>query len=466
MTKENVNCAKCTSKCCTSKDYFYKSEKGLNESVVRAISIQKQEDPWMLNLRLKAFEFFKTKEMQKWGPDLSKLNLDEICFYLKSVEKQEDSWEKVQTNIKNTFDELGVTQSEKESLGGLGAQYESEVVYHNLKKEWEELGVIFTDPDTALKKHPEIFKKYFGTVVPFDDNKFAALNSAVWSGGSFIYVPKGVKVDVPLQAYYRINSESLGQFERTLVIAEEGSCVSYIEGCTAPNHSTASLHSAVVEIIAMQGARVKYYTIQNWSKNVYNLVTKRAVAYSNAMVEWIDCNIGSGVTMKYPAVILKGEGAKAEVFSLATACSKNQIQDSGAKAIHLASNTSSKIISKSISSNGGRSSFRGVIKVERDAKNCKSFVQCDALLMDEHSRSDTYPYIDVAQKDVDVGHEARVSKIADEQIFYLMSRGLKQEEAERLIVNGFVEPFIKELPMEYAIEINRLMEMEMKGSIG
>jgi len=466
MTKENVNCAQCTEKCCAPKDYFYKSEKGLNESVVRSISMQKQEDPWMLNLRLKAFEFFKTKEMQKWGPDLSKLNLDDICFYLKSVEKQENSWENVQPNIKNTFDELGVTQSEKESLGGLGAQYESEVVYHNLKKEWEELGVIFTDPDTALKKHPEIFKKYFGTVVPFDDNKFAALNTAVWSGGSFIYVPKGVKIDVPLQAYYRINSESLGQFERTLIIAQEGSCVSYIEGCTAPNHSTASLHGAVVEIIAMQGARVKYYTIQNWSKNVYNLVTKRAVAYSNAIVEWIDCNVGSGVTMKYPAVILKGEGAKAEVFSLSTACSKNQVQDSGAKAIHLASNTSSKIIAKSISSNGGRSSFRGVIKVEKDAKNCKSFVQCDALLMDEHSRSDTYPYIDVAQKDADVGHEARVSKIADEQVFYLMSRGLKQTEAERLIVNGFVEPFIKELPMEYAIEINRLMEMEMKGSIG
>ena len=466
MAKRSSDCATCTSSCNQPSPFFYKTEKGLSDSIVRTISNEKNEPAWMLNIRLKAFDSFKSKEMQKWGPDLSELDLDQICFYLKASEKQESSWDKVDKNIKKTFDDLGITKAEKEYLGGVGVQYESEVVYHNLKEEWEKLGVIFVDTDTALKKHPELFKKYFGSVVPLGDNKFSDLNTAVWSGGSFIYVPEGVNVTVPLQAYYRINEKNLGQFERTLIIADEGSTVSYIEGCTAPSHSTSCLHSAVVEIIAKKGARVRYYTIQNWSKNVYNLVTKRAVAHENSIIEWIDGNIGSCITMKYPAVILKGEGAKAEVLSLAVAGSEKQIQDSGAKAIHLASNTSSKIISKSISSNGGRCSFRGKIKVVNGAKGCKSFVQCDALLLDDISRSDTYPYLDVAQKDVDVGHEARVSRIADDQLFYLMSRGLSQENAEGLLVNGFVEPFIKQLPLEYAVEINRLIEMEMKGSVG
>ncbi len=464
MTKKTAACSGCTSKC-NASNYIYKTEKGINEAVVRAISAKKQEPDWMLERRLKAFKFFKSKKMPKWGPDLSDLNLDELCFYIKPLEEQTNSWQKVPQSIKSTFDEVGLVQAEEKYLGGVGAQFESEVVYHNLKKEWEDQGVIFVDPSTALKKHPEIFKKYFGSVVPFNDNKFAALNTAAWSGGSFIYVPKGVHVKAPLQAYYRMNSQNLGQFERTLIIADEGSCVNYIEGCTASNHSTNSLHSAVVEIIAKKGARVRYYTIQNWSKNVYNLVTKRAVAEQDSVIEWIDGNFGSGVTMKYPTVILKGEGARVEVLSLAVAKEK-QIQDSGAKAIHLAPNTSSKIISKSISSNGGRSSFRGKIKVVKGARNCKSFVQCDALLLDDISRTDTYPYLDISEKSSDVGHEARVSKIEDEQLFYLMSRGLSSSQASSLVVNGFVEPFVKELPMEYAVEINRLIEMEMEGSVG
>ncbi len=449
---------------CANQNYIFKTKKGLDEFVVRSISEQKNEPKWMLEARLRSLEFFKNKEMQKWGPDLSNLNFDDLCFYLKTTQNQQESWENVPENISNTFDELGIKKAEQEHLGGLGAQYESEVVYHNLKKEWEEKGVVFVDTDTALRKHPELFKKYFGTVVSFGDNKFAALNTAVWSGGSFIYVPKGVHVTVPLQAYYRINEQNLGQFERTLIIADENSCVTYVEGCTAPTYSTTSLHSAVVEIIAHKGARVRYYTIQNWSKNVYNLVTKRAVAYENAIVEWIDGNVGSGVTMKYPAVVLKGKGAKAEVLSLAMAGIKNQVQDSGAKAIHLAPNTTSKIVSKSISSNGGRNSFRGVIKVEKGASNCKSYVHCDGLLMDDKSQSDAYPYIDIAEKAVDIGHEATVSKIADNKLFYLMSRGISQQDARNLIVNGFIEPFVKQLPFEYAVEINRLIEMEMKGS--
>jgi Fe-S cluster assembly protein SufB len=460
MLEKEHDCFACSKECASKFSDF---QKGLSEQIVRSISAQKNEPTWMLEFRLKSFEIFNSKELPKWGPDLTKLDLNEITYYVKPSEKQETSWSQVPQDIKQTFDDLGLQEAEKKYLGGLGAQYESEVVYHNLKKEWEELGVIFVDTDTALKKHENLFKKYFGTVVPAGDNKFSALNSAVWSGGSFIYVPKNVHVTVPLQAYYRINAQGIGQFERTLIIADEGSTVSYVEGCTAPNHTTNSLHSAVVEIIALKNARVRYYTIQNWSKNVYNLVTKRAVAYENALVEWIDGNFGSGITMKYPTVILKENGARAEVLSLAVAAAQNQIQDAGAKAMHLAPNTSSKIISKSISSNGGRSSFRGAIRVAKNAVNSKSYVECNALLMDAKSQADAYPYIDVMEKESQVGHEATVSKIADEKIFYLMSRGLNLSDAQGLIINGFIEPFIKELPMEYAVEINRLMEMELKG---
>lgn len=461
MKSQKIGGAGCKKPCKLNSSYTI--QKGLSESVVRLISNQKNENSWMLEYRLKALQFFNQKDLPKWGPSLKDLNFDDICFYLKSNSKKEESWQKVSPEIKKTFDDLGVTQSEEKYLGGLGAQYESETVYHNLKKEWEEQGVIFIDTDSALKKHPELFKKYFGTVVPFSDNKFAALNSAVWSGGSFIYVPKNVKVDLPLQAYYRINSESMGQFERTLIIADEGSCVSYIEGCTAPTHSTNSLHSAVVEIIAHKNSVVKYYTVQNWSKNVYNLVTKRAVAHENAIVEWIDGNVGSSVTMKYPAVILKGEGAKTNVVSLAVAGFDGQIQDSGAKAIHVAPNTSSKIISKSISKKGGRASFRGVVKVFHDAKNSKSFVDCNSLILDEKSQADAYPYIDVNEKNVNIGHEATVSKIDDEKTFYLMSRGLSLDDAQSLIINGFIDSFVKELPPEYAIEISRLVDLQMHG---
>ncbi len=463
MQKEKSDCATCTKSCVLNSSY--QIQKGLDEQVVRSISNQKNEQSWMLQYRLKAFQFFKTKDMPKFGPDLKGLNFNDICFYLKANIKKEASWYKVAPEIKKTFDDLGVLGSEEKYLGGLGAQYESETVYHNLKKEWEEQGVIFVDTDTALKKYPEIFKKYFGTVVPFSDNKFAALNSSGWSGGSFIYIPKNIKVTLPLQANYRINSESMGQFERTLIIADEGSSVSYIEGCTALTHSKSSLHSAVVEIIAHKNSIVKYYTVQNWSKNVYNLVTKRAVAYENAIVEWIDGNIGSAVTMKYPAVILKGDSAKTSVVSLAVAGFEGQVQDSGAKAIHVAPNTSSKIISKSISKKGGIASFRGAIKVLHGAKNSKSFVDCNSLILDEQSQANAYPYIDVNEKDARVGHEATVSKIEDEKIFYLMSRGLSLDDSQSLIINGFIDSFVKELPPEYAIEISRLVNAEMHGGI-
>jgi len=448
------------------EDYIYKTEKGLNEKIVREISAKKNEPSWMLDLRLKGLKNFEERPMQKWGPSLKELDTNDIYYYVKPVENQVKSWDMVPDDIKKTFDRLGVPESEKKHLAGLGAQYESEVVYHNLKKEWEDQGVVFLDTDSALKQYPELFKKYFATVIPHNDNKFAALNTAVWSGGSFVYIPKGVQVTAPLQTYFRINAEQMGQFERTLIIAEEGSYVHYVEGCTAPTYSTSSLHSAVVEIVALPGARVRYSTIQNWSRNVYNLVTKRAHAYRDSFVEWIDGNLGSSITMKYPAVILKEEGARAEILSVAMASWPGQIQDSGAKVTHLASNTSSKIVSKSISSNGGRASYRGAVKIVSGAKNCKSFVQCDALLMDDASRSDTYPFVDIAEPAVDVGHEASVSKIGDEQLFYLMSRGLSETDARALIVNGFVEPFVKELPMEYALEMNRLIEMEMEGSIG
>ncbi len=448
------------------ESHVYKTEKGLNEQIVRDISAKKNEPEWMLELRLKGLKNFEERPMQKWGPSLESLDTNDIYYYVKPVEKQERSWDDVPADIKETFDRLGVPESERQHLAGLGAQYESEMVYHNLKKEWADQGVIFVDTETGLREHPELFKKYFGTVVPFNDNKFAALNTAVWSGGSFVYIPKGVHVTAPLQTYFRINAEQMGQFERTLIIAEEGSFIHYVEGCTAPTYSTSSLHSAVVEIIAMPGARVRYSTIQNWSRNVFNLVTKRAVAYRDSFVEWIDGNLGSSVTMKYPAVILKEPGARAEILSVAMASWPGQVQDSGAKVTHEAPNTSSKIVSKSISSNGGRSSYRGSVKILDGAENCKSFVQCDALLLDDKSRSDTYPYVEVREPDVDIGHEASVAKIGDEKIFYLMSRGLSDSEARTMVVNGFIEPFIKELPMEYALEMNRLIAMEMEGSIG
>ncbi len=450
----------------TPENYEYKSELGLNEQIVCDISARKQEPLWMLELRLKALQNFVERPMQKWGPSLDKLDINDIYYYVKPVKQQHQSWEDVPADIKNTFDRLGVPESEKKHLAGLGAQYESEVVYHNLKAEWQEKGVIFLDTDTGLKEYPELFKEYFCSVIPFNDNKFAALNTAVWSGGSFIYVPKGVQVTVPLQTYFRINAQKMGQFERTLIIADEGSMVTYVEGCTAPSYISSSLHSAVVEIIVKKNARVRYYTIQNWSKNVYNLVTKRAVAYENAVAEWVDANLGSGITMKYPAVILKEPGARAEILSIAMASSPGQIQDSGGKITHQAPNTHSRIISKSISAKGGRSSYRGMVKVEENAEHCKSYVQCDALILDDSSRSDTYPYIDIRTDNVDIGHEATVSKIGDDQLFYLMSRGLDQEAARTLIVNGFIEPFVKQLPMEFAVEMNRLIELEMEGSVG
>lgn len=449
-----------------TENYLYKSEKGLNEEIVRDISKRKNEPEWMLERRLAGLANFLERPMQSWGPSLQELDHNDIYYYIKPVEKYRSSWDEVPQEIKETFDRLGVPESERTQLAGLGAQYESEVVYHNLKEEWTALGVVFLDTDTALQEYPELFKKYFGTVIPFNDNKFAALNTAVWSGGSFIYIPKGVHVTAPLQTYFRINAEQFGQFERTLIIADEGSSVHYIEGCTAPTYGTSSLHSAVVEIVALKGARVRYSTIQNWSRNVYNLVTKRAHAYADAFVEWVDGNLGSMITMKYPAVVLKEEGARADILSIAMATHADQIQDSGAKVEHCAPRTTSHILSKSISKSGGRSSYRGSVVVHPGAENSKVFVACDALLLDTDSRSDTYPYMDIQEELVDVGHEASVSTIGDEQLFYLMSRGLKELDARTLIVNGFINPFIKALPLEYALEMNRLIEMEMEGSIG
>ncbi|KKQ33147.1 MAG: FeS assembly protein SufB [candidate division TM6 bacterium GW2011_GWF2_37_49] len=449
-----------------NKDHKMKTRLGLNESVVKEISAQKNEPEWMLEIRLKALNHFLKTSIQNWGPDLSELDMQDIHYYIKPVEKSQSSWEHVPQDIKKTFDYLGLPAAEQRYLAGLGAQYESEVVYHNLKKEWADQGVLFLDTDSALKAYPEIFKQYFGSIVPFNDNKFAALNTACWSGGSFIYVPPKVQVTIPLQAYFRIQAERMGQFERTLIIADEGSLVTYVEGCTAPAYSASSLHSAVVEIVAKAGSRVRYYTIQNWSKNVYNLVTKRAVAYKDSVVEWIDGNLGSKITMKYPAVILKEEGAKAEILSIAMASSFGQVQDTGAKVIHMAPNTTSRITSKSVSRSGGRSSYRGLVKILRGAKNCKSFVQCDALMLDQISRSDAYPSIQVKESSANVGHEASVSRIDDELVFYLTSRGIDANAAKTLIVNGFVEPFVKELPMEFAIEMNRLIQLEVEGSVG
>ncbi len=448
------------------EEYFYKSDKGLNEAIVKNISSKKNEPRWMLEFRLEALHYFEKYPMPNWGPTLAKLDPNDIYYYIKPIDKPKQSWNDVPASIKYTFDKLGVPESEKKHLAGLSAQFESQVVYHNLQEEWSKKGVIFLDTDTALQEHEELFKKYFGTVIPKNDNKFAALNSAVWSGGSFIYIPKGIHVTMPLQTYFRINAKQMGQFERTLIIAEEGSFVHYVEGCTAPVYNSNSLHSAVVEIIACKNSRVRYSTIQNWSKDVYNLVTKRAIAFQDSLVEWIDGNLGSGITMKYPAVILKESGAKADILSIAMAKSKGQIQDSGGKVIHLASNTKSRIISKSISKGGGRCSYRGLVKVIKGASHCNSYVQCDALILDDISISDTYPYIDISEADVDIGHEARVSKIGDEQLFYLMSRGMPKQDAQTMIVNGFIEPFVKELPMEFALEMNRLIELEMESSIG
>ena len=458
-----------------TKDYKYgfhdidvsvfRTEKGLSPEVVAAISDHKNEPEWMLAFRLKALEHFYKRPMPSWGADLSGIDFDNIYYYVKPAAEQSRSWDDVPESIKNTFDKLGIPQAERKFLAGVSAQYDSEVVYHSIRADLEKLGVIFGDCDSGLRDHPEIFRKYFGTIIPANDNKFAALNSAVWSGGSFVYVPEGVRVDVPLQAYFRINSDNMGQFERTLIIAEKNSYVHYIEGCTAPNYSSDSLHSAVVEIIAHEGAHVRYTTIQNWSDNVYNLVTKRAYAHRNATVEWIDGNLGSKVTMKYPAIYLMGEGAHGEVLSAAFA-GDGQHQDAGAKCIHAAPHTTSNIVSRSISKGTGRTSYRGHIKVLAKAYDVKVNVRCDALLLDEQAQSDTYPYMDIDNPDVTIGHEATVSKVGEDQLFYLTSRGIAEEDATALIVNGFFEPFVKELPMEYAVELNRLLALSMEGSVG
>ncbi len=448
-----------------SSSYVFKTKKGLNKEIVTQISEQKNEPGWMTDFRLKALELFEQIALPSWGADLSGLQLDDIYYYLKPLTDQKTSWDTVPDEIKNTFNALGIPQAEQRFLAGVGAQYESEVVYKKLQKKWEEQGVIFCDMNTALVHYPELFKKYFASVIPVRDNKFAALNSAVWSGGSFVYVPQGVHIDQPLQAYFRINAAQMGQFERTLIIAEPGSFVHYVEGCSAPLYRKNSLHSAVVELVALEQSHIRYTTIQNWSNNVYNLVTKRAVAYKQATVEWIDGNFGSKVTMKYPCVVLKEAGAKAQIISIAVA-KAGQHQDAGAKVIHLAEDTTSNIVSKSICKAGGRTSYRGLLKVAKKAVNAKSRVQCDALLLDEQSRSDTYPTVDIAAQQVDIGHEASVSKISDDQLFYLMSRGLSESAARAFIVNGFIDAFVQHLPMEYAIEINRLIEHEMEGSIG
>jgi len=445
--------------------YVHLSKKGLSKDTVTAISKMKDEPQWMLDFRLRSYEIFMKKPMPAWGGDLSKIDFQNIYYYAKATEKAEKNWDDVPAEVKNTFDKLGIPEAEKKFLAGVGAQYESEVVYHSLREDLAKQGVLFLDTDAALREQPEILKKYFGKVIPPEDNKFAALNSAVWSGGSFIYVPPGVKVDMPLQAYFRINAENIGQFERTLIIADEGSEVHYIEGCTAPVYSSESLHSAVVEIVAHKDAKMRYTTIQNWSNDVYNLVTKRAYAYEGATVEWIDGNIGSKLTMKYPGVYLMGERAYGETLSIAFA-GKGQHQDTGAKMVHLAPNTTSKITSKSVSRLDGRSTYRGLLNVAKGATGVKSTVRCDALLLDDTSKTDTYPYMEINQEDATITHEATVGKIGDEQIFYLMSRGFTEEEALSLIVNGFMEPFTKELPMEYAVELNRLIKLEMDDSVG
>lgn len=447
------------------EDYVFKSRKGLDEDIIKEISWMKSEPEWMTKFRLHAYRAFLKRPMPQWGGNLNDIDFDNIYYYIKPTDRQERSWDEVPDDIRNTFDRLGIPEAEQRFLAGVGAQYESEVVYHNIKKDLEEKGVLFLDMDSGLREHPDIVREYFGTIIPPEDNKFASLNSAVWSGGSFIYVPPGVHVDLPLQAYFRINAQNMGQFERTLIIADEGSYVHYVEGCTAPTYTTDSLHSAVVEIVVKKGARVRYTTIQNWSHNVYNLVTKRAAAYQDATMEWVDGNLGSKLTMKYPAVWLMEPGAHGEVLSIAFA-GKGQHQDAGAKIVHAAPNTSSVITSKSISKGGGRTTYRGLLKVAPGAVGSKSNVVCDALILDEHSATDTFPYIEIEEDDVDIGHEATVSKVSEEQLFYLQSRGIDEEQAAGMIVSGFIEPIVKELPMEYALEMNRLIELEMEGSVG
>jgi Fe-S cluster assembly protein SufB len=443
----------------------YKSSKGLDREVVEKISEMKGEPDWMLEFRLKALDHFFKRPMPTWGGDLSKLNLDEIYFYVKPSDSEAKSWDDVPDAIKKTFDRLGIPEAERKFLAGVGAQYESEMVYHKVHEHLEKQGVIFLSIEDGLRKHPDLFREYFGKVIPIEDNKFAALNSAVWSGGSFIYIPKGLKVDLPLQAYFRLNAASIGQFERTLIIADEGSQIHYVEGCTAPQYTADSFHSGVIEIIVRKNARVRYTTIQNWSNNVYNLVTQRAMVYENGTMEWVDANLGSKLTMKYPSCYLMEPGARGEILSMAFA-GPGQHQDAGGKVIHFAPHTSSKITSKSISKGGGRASYRGLLKVYKGAGDVKSNVVCDALLLDASSRSDTYPYIEIDEDDVTIGHEASVSKVGEEQLFYLMSRGLSQEEATTMVVSGFIEPLVKELPMEYAIEMNRLIQLQMEGSVG
>jgi len=445
--------------------FVFKSRKGLDEDVVRQISIMKGEPEWMLKFRLKAYQHFELRPTPTWGADLSGLDLDDIYYYVKPTEKEGRSWEDIPETIKNTFDKLGIPEAEQKYLAGVGAQYESEMIYHSVHEELKNKGVIFLSIEEGLRQHPELFKTYFSTVIPIQDNKFAALNSAVWSGGSFVYIPPGVKVDLPLQAYFRLNSANIGQFERSLIIADEGAQVHYVEGCTAPTYSTHSFHSGVIEIIVKKNARVRYTTIQNWSNNVYNLVTQRAKVFENGTMEWVDANMGSKTTMKYPSCYLMEPGAHGEILSVAFA-GPGQHQDAGGKVIHFAPNTSSKITSKSISRGNGRSSYRGLLKVHSKAEGSKSNVVCDALLLDPESRSDTYPYIEVDAQDVALGHEATVSKVGEAQLFYLMSRGLSEEEATTMVVSGFIEPLVKELPMEYAVELNRLIQLQMIGSVG
>jgi Fe-S cluster assembly protein SufB len=447
------------------ENYVFKSERGLSREVVEAISEHKNEPDWMRKFRLKSLEYFQARPLPEWGGDLTQIDFDNIYYYIKPTEKQAQSWEDLPPDIKNTWDRLGIPEAERKFLAGVGAQYESEVVYHKLQEQLESQGVIFLDMDSGLREHEELVKQYFGTIIPQNDNKFAALNSAVWSGGSFIYVPPGVSIEMPLQAYFRINAENMGQFERTLIIVDEGAYVHYVEGCTAPIYTTDSLHSAVVEIVVKEGGRCRYTTIQNWSTNVYNLVTKRAVAYKDATMEWVDGNLGSKLTMKYPAIWLLGERAHGEVLSIAFA-NQGQHQDAGGKAVHVAPKTTSTITSKSISKNGGRASYRGLLEVAKGAEGARSKVVCDALILDEDSRTDTYPYIRIDENNVDIGHEATVSKIGEEQLFYLMSRGLSEAEAAAMIVSGFVEPITKELPLEYAVEMNRLIQLQMEGSVG
>jgi len=442
------------------------ARRGLSEDVVRDISALKNEPDWMLQMRLKGLRLFERKPMPVWGSNLGGINFDSIKYFVRSTEKQATSWEELPDDIKNTYDKLGIPEAEKQRLvSGVAAQYESEVVYHQIREDLEEQGVLFLDTDSALREHEDLFREYFGTIIPVGDNKFAALNTAVWSGGSFIYVPKGVKVGIPLQAYFRINTENMGQFERTLIIVDEDAYVHYVEGCTAPVYSSDSLHSAVVEIVVKPNARCRYTTIQNWSNNVYNLVTKRAVAQRGATMEWIDGNLGSKVTMKYPAVWMTGEHAKGETLSVAFA-GEGQHQDAGSKMVHAAPHTSSNIVSKSVARGGGRTSYRGLVQILEGSHGSKSTVKCDALLVDDISRSDTYPYVDVREDDVSIGHEATVSKVSDDQLFYLMSRGMTEDEAMAMIVRGFVEPIARELPMEYALELNRLIELQMEGAVG